>query len=231
MGGVSSQVIWKQRCDSATELALGRALALVHCEIRELPSQQRDPRTASIGGVRDHQCSYLAPAATEWSSVLLHLDALIGDGLAGELSRLTSAPSIAFSEYDQTTWGYTLFADGLAVDRFWSVPEIVEEDAAAVRGAPATLSRVFGVPESDIAPYLQHLSPDLPETSKVFPDDEFELSDHWVRVDFMRRLGLLYPDPGKTTGGRYLQIIEPHTSGTMLQKTAPPPRKPRWKFW
>jgi len=204
----------------------------VQCELRELPSQQRDARTASIGSVRDYQCSYLAPAAAEWSSVLLHHDALIGDQLAGELSRLTSAPSIAFSEYDQTTWGYTLFVDGEALDSFWSIPEIVEEDAAAVRGTPAALSRVFGVPESDVAPYLQHLSPDLSETSKVFPDDEFELSDHWVRVDFMRRLGILYPDPGKTAGGRYLQIIEPHASGTTPQeKTVSPPKKARWKFW
>src|SRR5882757_9299181 len=80
---------------------------------------------------RDHQCSYVSSAAPEWSSVLLHLNALIGERLAAELSRLTSAPSIVFSEYDQT--------------------------------------------------------------------------DHWVRVDFIRRIGLQYPVPGQTAGGHHIR--------------------------
>src|SRR3981081_1899570 len=131
MGGMSSQVIWRQPHDAAAESALRRAVATVQCEMRELPSQQWDASTGSIGGVRDYQCSYLAPAAAEWSSVLLHLNALIGEQLAAELSKLTSAPSIVFSEYDQAAWGYVLFLRGAVSDRFWSVPEIVEEDAAA----------------------------------------------------------------------------------------------------
>jgi hypothetical protein len=92
MGGMSSQVIWRQPHDAAAESALRRAVAT------------------------------------------LHLNALIGEQLAAELSKLTSAPSIVFSEYDQATWGYVLFLGGAVSDRFWSVPEIVEEDAAAVRG-------------------------------------------------------------------------------------------------
>jgi hypothetical protein len=200
--------------------------------MRELPSQQWDASTGSIGGVRDYQCSYLAPAAAEWSSVLLHLNALIGEQLAAELSKLTSAPSIVFSEYDQAAWGYVLFLRGAVSDRFWSVPEIVEEDAAAVRGTPSALSGVFGVPESGVAPYLQHLSSDVPETSKAFADDECALSDHWVRVDLMRRLGLQYPAPGETAGGRHIQIVEPHTPVAPHRDLATPrPTKPRWKFW
>ena len=232
MGGASSQVIWRQRYDTEADSALRRALATLRCEVHELSSQQWDARTASIGGVRDHQCSYFAPAAAEWSSVLLHLDALIGEQLASELSRVTSVPSITFTEFDQAAWGYTLFLGGAASDRFWSVPEVVDEDPAAVRGTPSVLSATFSVPESDVAPYLQHLSPALSETSKVFPDDEFELGDHWVRVDFMRHLGLRYPDPGKTPGGRYLQIVESHTPLTRQQEKATPASpKPRWKFW
>jgi hypothetical protein len=232
MGGASSQVIWKQRCDSEAESTLRRALATLQCEVRELSSQQRDARTVSIGGVRDYECSYFASAAPEWSSVLLHLNALIGAQLAGELSRLTSAPSITFAEYDQEAWGYTLFLDGETSDRFWSIPEVVDEEPAAIRGTPSVLSAAFSVPESNVAPYLQHLAPGLSETSKVFPDDEFELGDHWVRVDFMRHLGLHYPDPGNTPGGRYLQIVESHTRVARQQEKAmPAARKPRWKFW
>jgi hypothetical protein len=232
MGGASSQVIWRQRYDADADSVLRRALATLQCEVHELSSQQWDAGTASIGGVRDYQCSYFAPAAAEWSSLLLHLDALIGEQLAAELSRLTSAPAISFAEYDQTAWGYTLFLGGVASDRFWSVPEVVDEEPAAVRGMPSVLSAAFSVLESDVAPYLQHLSPAPSEASKAFPDDEFELGDHWVRVDFMRRLGLRYPDPGKTPGGRYLQVVESHTPIVPSQEKATlAPPKPRWKFW
>jgi hypothetical protein len=86
MGGMSSHIIWRQRYDGAADLTLARALATLQCEVRELPSQQWNAETASIGGVRDYQCSYVSPAAPEWSSVLLHLDSLIGERLAAELS-------------------------------------------------------------------------------------------------------------------------------------------------
>lgn len=216
MGGISSHVVWRQTYEAAADLALTQVLEKLRCEVRELPSQQWDPGTASIGGVRDYQCSYVSPGAPEWSSVLLHHNALIGDALMGErlaaeLSRFTSGPSVVFYEYDQATWGYTLYNAGTELDRFWSVPEIVQEDAVATRGTPVLVSGLFGVPESAIAPYLRHLDSELPETSKAFPDDEFALTDHWVRVDFMRRLGLQYPAPGSTSGGRYVQIVESQT--------------------
>jgi hypothetical protein len=232
MGGVSSQVFWKQRCDTRAEFTLSRALATLKCEVRELSSQQWDQRTSSIGGVRDYKCSYFAPAALEWSSVLLHLGALMGERLAAELSRLTSAPSILFAEYDQHAWGYTLFLSGETSDRFWSMPELVDEEPAEVRGTPSMLCATFNVPEAEVAPYLRHLPAGLSKTSKVFADDEFELRDHWVRVDFMRRLGLRYPDPGKTPGGRYVQIIESHKHVAWgHEKATPAAPKPRWKFW
>ena len=67
---------------------------------------------------------------------------------------------------------------------------------------------VFAVPLEMVAPYVQHVE-NLDPESKAFDDDEFTLGDHWVRVDFMRRLGLLYPNPGKVPGGRYVRIDEP----------------------
>jgi hypothetical protein len=209
-----------------------QALAALQWVVRELPSQQWDARTASIGGVRDCECSYVSPAASEWSSVLLPLNAQIGAQLAAELSRLLSEPSIVFSEYDQTTWGYTLFVDGAEADGFWSLPELVEVDPVTVRGNPSLVSRILGVPESSIAPYLQQFSSEPLESPKVFPDDEFSLDDHWVRVDFMRRLGLQYPTPGETAGGRYILIVDSNAPLARQPDAAKPtPTKSRWKFW
>ena len=232
MGGMSSHIMWRQRYDTAADITLMQALAALQWEVRELPSQQWDARTASIGGFRDYACSYVSPAASEWSSVLLHLNATIGAQLAAELSRLLSAPSIVFSEYDQAAWGYTLFVDGTESDDFWSLPEIVEVDPDTVRGNPSLVSRILNVPESSIAPYLQRFSSDLSEDPKVFPDDEFSLGDHWVRVDFMRRLGLKYPTPGETAGGRHILIVDSNTPVARQPDAAKPaPTKSRWKFW
>jgi hypothetical protein len=71
-----------------------------------------------------------------------------------------------------------------------------------------------------------------PETPKVIPDDQFSLGDHWVRVDFMRRLGLQYPTPGATAGGRYILIVDSNTPVARQPEAArPTPTKSRWKFW
>jgi hypothetical protein len=208
MGGLSSQVIWKQRHDGPAEDTFKRALSTLRCCMRELDSQKWDASTASIGGLRDYKCSYIAPAASEWTSILLHLNASIGAELAAELSRLASGPAILFLEYDQSTWGYVLYINGVTSDRFWSVPQNVEEDPILVRGQASVLSDTFGKPESTIAPYLRHLPTDSLETAKAFADDNSTLGDHWVRVDFMRRLGLQYPNPRAAENGRHIQIFE-----------------------
>lgn len=205
---MSSQVLWKQAWNSEAESAFARALASVGCSLHELPSQQRDPKTWTIGGIKDVDATYLAPASDAWSSAMLHLNSLNGEPIAGELSRLTGGPAIVLLEYDQDTWGYCLFDGGVLIDRFWSVPEAVDMSPEDCPGNAETVSSIFTVPLEMVAPYVQQVE-NLDPESKAFEDDEFTLGDHWVRVDFMRRLGLLYPNPGKVPGGRYVSIDEP----------------------
>jgi len=205
MGGMSSQVMWKQAWSPAAESTLAQALASQRCSIRELSSQQWDAKAASIGGVRDYMTSYLAPASAEWSSAMLHLNSLVGEPLAFELSRLIARPAIVFLEYDQAAWGYCLFEGGSLLDRFWNIPDAVETPPEECAGKIDIVSRVFGVPADSIAPYIHHVTEfDV----KAFDGDEFTLGDHWVRVDFMRRLGLVYPNPGRVAGGRHVKIEE-----------------------
>jgi hypothetical protein len=174
----------------------------------ELSSQEWDSKTASIGGVRDIKTSYLAPASDTWSSAMLHLGSLLGEPLAAELSRLTGGPAIAMLEYDQDTWGYCLFDSGTLLDRFWSVPEAVDTAPEECVGNAEAVYSAFGVSPDLVAPYIRHVT-EVEHGLKAFDDDEFTLGDHWVRVDFMRRLGLTYPAPGQTAGGRYVKIDEP----------------------
>ena len=207
MGGMSSQIIWKQAWSPDAESVLRQALASQHCSVRELSSQQWEASTAAIGGVRDHMTSYLAPASGSWSSVMLHLNTLVAEPVAAELSRLISGPAIAVMEYDQAAWGYCLFESGALLDRFWSLPDAVETPPEECIGSAQTVARVFGVPAESIAAYIRHVT-DADYETKAFDDDEFALGDHWVRVDFMRRLGIPYPSPGQVAGGRYVQIQE-----------------------
>ena len=136
---------------------------------------------------------------------MLHLNSLVGEPLAAELSRLIAGPAIVFLEYDQATWGYCLFDSGTLQDRFWSMPDAVETPPEECAGSVEVVSCAFGVSADSVVPYLQHVT-DF--DAKAFADDEFTLGDHWVRVDFMRRLGLAYPNPGKVPGGRYVKIEE-----------------------
>lgn len=208
MGGMSSQVLWKQAWNSEAESTLKQSLMSQRCTFRELSPQLWDPKTRTIGGVRDHMTTYLAPAAEAWSSAMLHLNSLIGEPLAAELSRLINGPAVVVFEYDQATWGYTLFNSAKLLDRFWSIPEFVEVAPQDYAGNAEIVSSTFGVPRDHVAPSLQDVT-DLDEAAKAFADDEFTLRDHWVRVDFLGRLGLNYPGPGEAVGGKYVKIDEP----------------------
>jgi hypothetical protein len=205
---MSTQVLWKQPWSAEAERTLLQALAPCGCSMSELSSQHWDSKTSSIGGVRANHATYLAPASDTWSSAMLHLGSFLGEPLAAELSRLTGGPAIVLLEYDQDAWGYALFDGGALVDRFWSVPAAVDTAPEECMGNAEAVYSVFGVSPESVAPYIRHIT-EAEHGVKAFDDDEFTLGDHWVRVDFLRRLGLSYPAPGDTAGGRYVAIAEP----------------------
>jgi len=202
---LSSQLYWRS---PEPEAVLRDALAKVDARIEELPSQQWDPKNATIGGVRDSELSCIAPDAARWSSLLLRLNSMLADPLAVALSEATGGAVIAFYEFEQAAWGFDVYEKGEAVARFWNRPDYVEEDPGSCAVDPQILAGRFGVGVDEIAPYLKHLAPDANELGKAFPADEFELGDHWVRCDFMRRLGLRYPEPGEP-GSRHFLLREP----------------------
>jgi hypothetical protein len=205
MSSASNQLFWKSPDPEGT---LRGALAKVDARVQELPSQQWEPKAATIGGIRDHQLCCLAPDESAWSSLLLHLNSQLAEPLAAALSMATGTPVIAFYEFDQSAWGFDVYDKGQSVARFWNRPEVVEEDPRSLAVDPNVIAAKFGVGVEDVAPYLKHLAPDADDPGKAFPADEFSLGDHWVRCDFMRRLGLRYPNPGEP-GTRHVLIKEP----------------------
>jgi hypothetical protein len=201
----SSHLSWKS---PDPEAALRAALANVGVRLQELASQQWDPKTSTIGGIRDINLCCLASVPNGWSFLLLHLYSQLADPLAVELSRSAPGPVVAFYEYDQCAWGFSVYEKGERVARFWNRPEVVEEDPQECLVRPNFVARLFGVPVETVAPYLQHLDEDADDADKAFESDEHALGDHWVRCDFMRRLGLPYPEFGGS-GTRHVLIKEP----------------------
>lgn len=222
----SSQVCWR----SDNPALLKQALDALGSSIEELPSPKWDPATATIAGIRDYQLALLAPAGDGWQSLLLHLNSLLGDPLAKYLSTQVIVPVIVFHEYDQAAWGFSVFEQGERIGLFWNAPEIMEKLPESCEISADFLAGKFGVKVSAITPYLQHVHT-IEVDKKAFTEDEFTLYDHWVRVDFMRRLGIHYPIPG-SKGSRYIFISESGVNDqAKLSFESAASKKPGKWFW
>ena len=102
--------------------------------------------------------------------------------------------------YDDDLWLYILFRNGVRIDGFnprpnyWS-NEITEEERAAWKGnATVVCQCVPGLSPEDIEGYLIPWDLDAENKVKAYPDDEFPLGYFWQIVDFMRKIGIPYPD-------------------------------------
>lgn len=180
-------------------------------EVTDLPDQRWDSAAATVSGIRDHLLCYLAPCGDGWSGAILAsgyagtLGVIDAGPVACELSRRGGGPAIVVSVV-QDDWGYEAFANGTCVDQFWNRPP----DAPGLRPAPgdaAVMAAAFGVPPEILAPYIRQIGWDE-DPGRASPDDEFALTDHWVHVDFLRRLGIRYPSPGAGVG-RYVHVVKP----------------------
>jgi hypothetical protein len=122
--------------------------------------------------------------------------------VSGDLDTLVSTVRVHDGDY----WTHTLLNGASLLDRFASVPDYFTDDAdeaaalaRAWAGDALIAAEVLGVSVELVAPYLLQLSGDTGnpaadlQLGKAFPDDESELDDPWVFVDFWRRVGIAYP--------------------------------------
>jgi hypothetical protein len=169
-----------------------------------LKSQQWDASNATIGGYRDIHLCLFSPRPDAWSFLSLHLRSSLGEPLALQLSLAVTDPVIVFHEFDQDAWGFAVYQAGKEVASFWNRPDVVELNSKECTIEPKSVAALFGVADAkSLAPYLRH----NPDPGKAFAEDEFSLDDHWVRCDFMRRLGMRYCNPGEV-GSRHLYVLE-----------------------
>jgi hypothetical protein len=184
-------------------------------EVTEIPDQRWDRAGGTVGGVRDDHLCYLAPCGDAWFGAILAtgyggtLGVIDADTIACELSRRGGSPAVVVSVV-QDAWSYEAYAEGKCVDQFWSQPA-EPGDRPNPAGNVGVMAATFGVPPETLAPYLRQIGWDE-DPGRAFPDDEFALTDHWVHVDFLRRLGVRYPSPGAGVG-RYVHVARPGRGG------------------
>ena len=127
--------------------------------------------------------------------------------LSASLGTVASTVSI----YDGDYWTHVLFDRGKEVDRFASMPDYFAEDEDEAEqlkreyaGNPAAVAAAIGLDVAQVAPYLA-IRPDEDDfedaypvsgRGRAFPDDESDLDDAWVFVDFWRRIGIPYQGGG-----------------------------------
>lgn len=129
--------------------------------------------------------------------------------------------SVVFVE-DGGYWAHVLIENGETLDRFCSRPTRMQThpdeppvDAQNWRGNAPLVARKLGVAEASIAPYLRDLdaeeeaarppkrgffarffAPEPPPFAPgaAFSDDEYDVDDYDVFVDFWRRAGIHWPE-------------------------------------
>ena len=102
--------------------------------------------------------------------------------------------------YDGDYWAHFLFEKGRLLDRFCSLPDYFSGEGEPIEseswaGDAELIASRTGADPQVLRRYLVHLDPEASESGKAWADDEFELEDVWVFVDFWRRMGIAYEDP------------------------------------
>jgi hypothetical protein len=191
----SAMIFWKTNSIDS-EIEIKKVLTDLSVEYRDLDSQTWDSETSTIGGIRDYKLSWITVDSNSWTSLMLHLNSTLIDKISQQLSNLTDSPVIAFLEYDQDAWGYCLYQNGQLIDNFWNSHLTVDFPIDKCTADIDLISSKFQVDKELIKPYLIDIA-NKEDLGKVNENDEFDLDNHWVRVDFMEKLGLYYPESGK----------------------------------
>jgi len=202
-----TQIFWRQPWTTAAEAALSRSLHTLGLSLRELPSQAINLAAGTVGGDPLPDCAFRAPAGPNWSCLHLPSGSTQGDEIALPLAQQTGQPVLVLTEHQQVAWGFSLFHPSEPTQTFLSQPSLLDGYPPSSPVDAGVMARALGIAVERFAPYLEVQSPDDVSQAKAFPDDQFSLGDHWIRVDFLRALGITYPIPACTPDGRFCRFV------------------------
>ncbi|MEZ5976378.1 MAG: hypothetical protein R3F33_09955 [Planctomycetota bacterium] len=164
-------------------------------QVRVLSGPEADPEK--------HVTIY--PAGRKKTLILWPAMCLWDMGVVRHLSTDLDAVLSVIQIYDSEHWDHLLFVRGEIADQFRNKPlywmEDESEEPELLRkwaGNAELLAAHLGAPAGTIAPYLVNAAileeEDAEEPVRAQPDDEFDLLNEWVFVDFWRRIGIDYPE-------------------------------------
>lgn len=173
------------------------------------------------------------------------------DEASSHLSLELGVPVFSFHIHDGDLWMMIAFEKGAEVAWFNPRPDYWDEVSPDERrkwagDAEAVCRLVPGVRPESIRKYFVTWTEGLENTqSTAYDDDEYSFGSDWQMVDFMRRIGLTYPDAGVGASNDHTFMLKlppswrkkavstdvsapPTDSPTPKSK---PSTRPWWKFW
>ena len=166
-----------------------------------------------MGGVPLASCAYRASAGNEWSCLHLPGGSNWGETLAGALTHQTGQPALVLTEHDQQTWEFSVHSLTHPVQRFHSRSE-ARPGGPLPENSHAGLADLLGLDPDQFEGYLQPVEDGTDPEERVSPEDLFPRLNPWVRVDFLRAIGIEYPIPAQTASGVFCLLV-PHGSSAV----------------
>ncbi|MEM7272721.1 MAG: hypothetical protein AAF547_06550 [Actinomycetota bacterium] len=131
------------------------------------------------------------------------------DDAARFLSQALGCATLTISVHDGDLWSYVLFDRGHPRHRFSTIPDYFEDDDGGPRStsgdAVELAAQLPNVPVERIERYLRPWTAD-DDGTRAYPEDEFTVGDVWQFTDFLRAIGLDWPDDGDGAAGRSYRL-------------------------
>lgn len=202
---------------------VGRSEATVAAALKKFAAITRETQD-------DDRCLIVQEGA---NTSILYPSGFIGwaDGSA-YLSRELDTPVFAFHIHDSDLWMYTLYINGKPADDFVPIPDYWDENISrehirSMRGnANKVAAAVPGVRAASIEKYLVHWDTDVEAEVRAYEDDKYPQGE-WQLLDFMRKLGMPFPD----TENELHRKKGFHMWGNEAETKPEKVKRPWWKFW
>jgi hypothetical protein len=163
-----------------------------------------------------------------------------GDELSEYISKELRCPVFSLDIHAGDLWMFRLFDLGAEVAWFNPRPDYWGEISDAERqkwsgDASVVTAHIPGLSANSISRYFVPWTEDIASSQiKAYSDDKSHIGEDWQMVDFMTRLGLIYPIESDRVNGTVYELVLPSA-----KRSASPPvntphykqKNPWWKFW
>lgn len=186
----------------------------VETALRDLTAQRSGTLTplADSENVDENELLLIAESEQGNATVLYPASFLDWDGASEHLSKFLNKSVFSLHVHDSDLWMYLFFVNGQEIDRFNPIPDYWEElpdDELHSWAGDATVVCQHWPPvsEAQISNYLVRWEngDDEEDRPKAYPEDEYGAGEDWQIVDFMAKVGLVYPidEQGNEVGVKY----------------------------